>query len=240
MKQKDYNQIFQQRDHLYNEAISICPKAREAERKVLLDLCENPVNKKICDIPAGGGYLAEGVFNRFGQSNTIYCVEPSPVFSSSIKSDFYIVNSEMHTVAIQDKYFDLLLSLAGLHHCSNKNRIFREWHRIIKPHGLLAVADVELESGADLFLNGFVDKYNKEGHEGLFFSKKEMKALFINNGFAIKFNQVKECPWQFESEEQMALFCRKLFALEVVSDNEIIDALHDIVGVTVGEQVTLH
>ncbi len=52
--QPTYEDIFDARGHLYNEAVSQCPGAREAERAALLDRLDARLGQVIGDAPAGG------------------------------------------------------------------------------------------------------------------------------------------------------------------------------------------
>ena len=231
MAEKSYTEIFNARGHLYNSATALCPKARDEELNELLALINFKEGQVVCDAPAGGGYVAEGIYHREGNKVKVVCVEPSEPFSEAISPRFHILNQPLYNTLVDDHYFDVIASLAGLHHAEDKQSIFNEWSRTLKPKGALAVADVAEGSGAAAFLNVYVDKHNPQGHKGLFFNQDDFSSLMDVAGITPLSDHLVEVPWVFDSREQMAAFCRMLFGIESATNAEVAVALQDYVGV---------
>lgn len=228
----NYKDIFNARGHLYNSATTKFPNARESERLQLLQLAELSSGDRVCDIPAGGGYVAEGVFNAVKDSVQVTCVEPAKEFAAAINPRFSVLLDSLDNISVAAGYFSVVASLAGLHHAENREDIFREWARVTETGGRLVVADVGAGTGTDRFLNEFVDQYNPEGHCGWFFKSGELTTLMSNHGFAPEHEQLCDTPWLFTSEAEMADFCFLLFGMHAVRQTEVIEALRSYIGVT--------
>lgn len=228
----NYKDIFNARGHLYNSATTKFPFARENERLQLLQLAKLSSGDRVCDIPAGGGYVAEGVFNAMADSVQVTCVEPAQEFAAAINPRFSVLLDSVDNISVADGCFSVVASLAGLHHAENREDIFREWARVTETGGRLVVADVGAGTGTDQFLNEFVDQHNPDGHRGWFFKPEELSTLMSTHGFTPMYEQLCDTHWLFNSEAEMADFCFLLFGMNAVRQAEVIEALHRYIGVT--------
>ena len=186
----------------------------------------------LCDVPAGGGYLADGIRDRFGDGVKVTCVEPAKEFGAVIDPAFTVLNAPMTEVPVGEARFTALGSLAGLHHVRDRAPTFREWSRLLAPGAQLAVADVALGSPTGDFLNGFVDKHTPQGHEGWFIEDGEFFRLMAETGFEPVNEEVVSIPWIFPTREAVGEFCKKLFYLESASPEEVTDGIDAAVGLT--------
>ncbi len=239
MSPKSYQEIFEIRGHHYNAAMAMCPFAREQERNKLFELVDLHAGDIVCDVPAGGGFVAEGIARNFDNQVMVVCVEPSANFSRAIAPEFNVINSAAHKISVPDGHFSVLLSLAGLHHCLNRDEIFAEWARVLSAEGRIAVADVAEGTATGIFLNEFVDKYCPGGHKGCFFKLGDLTELLENNGFSEISEQLCDVPWCFENKSQMARFCHSLFGLKDVSEAIVLAGLDDYVGIEEQEDGTV-
>lgn len=247
---KRYEEIFNARGHLYNEATSICPGARESERQAVIARLNLPPAARIIDAPAGGGYLADGILRYFVEQNSVEqnsveriavtCVEPAANFSSVISPEHITVTAALHDTGLPECSFDAIASLAGLHHVTDRDRVYRHWRGLLVPGGQLVVADVQESTGTGDFLNGYVDEHTPGGHEGLFFEIGELTARLSENRFEVIEDQLVDVPWRFAKREEMGEFCRKLFAMESVTSASVADHLESIVGTKTLEDGGLH
>ncbi len=227
---ESYVDIFNYRGAAYNKAMHLQPDAREAERQALIDLLNLQPGDSVCDVPAGGGYLADGISRDF-KNIDIICVEPSHVFSGDICSAHQILNNPLNSIDKPDGSFSVIASLAGLHHTSNRESIFREWGRLLNSEGRIVVADVGAGTGTGEFLNTFVDEHCPSGHVGWFFEAGEFTDLLETDECTNIQERLMDVPWRFASREAMADFCAHLFYLPEVNHQNLIEALEDIVGV---------
>lgn len=199
----EYTDIFNQRGDLYNEATLIHPLARDIERQILIDFLQLESHHIVCDVPAGGGYLAEGIRNYLENPNQIICVEPSDKFAEDIDAAFTKRIASMNELPFSDNTVDRVGSLAGLHHHAEKVRFFNEAYRILKKGGILAVGDVLEGTNIGQFLNGPVDRFSATGHCGLFLKEGECEMMLREAGFDDVEEKHISYFWTFDSEEQM-------------------------------------
>ncbi len=209
----EYQQIFDARGHSYNEACRKCPHARETERSHLIDRLDIRSGQRICDAPAGGGYLAEGIERMGSNHKDIICIEPAKGFVEGINHKFSWIRSELANLALQTESIDRLGSLAGLHHITEKLDVFQEAYRVLVPGGRIAVADVLDGTAVALFLNDSVDRLTETGHKGTFFQQGELTFLLRASGFENVSEQHVHFTWDFPDRTMLVWYCRQLFGL---------------------------
>ena len=232
---QNYQDIFNQRGHLYNAASSICPTARDNELLTLLQLLEITDHDQLCDAPAGGGFVAEGI-RRLNFSNcTITCVEPAERFAAAIPTVFSTHVCPIDQTQLPANRFTIVTSLAGLHHVQDRNGIFKEWRRLLKKAGQCVVADVGSDTATGFFLNSFVDRYCPGGHKGFFFEPGEFTSLFTAHNFKTVSEQLQTVAWRFNNRSEMGTFCKNLFGLEEVTAEYVARGLEEIVGTQEGD-----
>ncbi|MEQ9423354.1 MAG: methyltransferase domain-containing protein [Cyclobacteriaceae bacterium] len=208
-----YKDIFDTRGDLYNEASNINPTSRNIERDLLLQMMDIKSGQKICDAPAGGGYLADGILELTKRPENIHCIEPSIVFSKKIAGHFVTHNCPLNELPLNDCYFDSYGSLAGLHHILNKQAFINEAYRVIKPGGKIAIADAASGSHVAMFLNDSVDKYSVMGHKGVFLKIQEFQEILTSAGFVDIVVEQKQYNWEFNSLEELVEYCKTLFGM---------------------------
>lgn len=226
---ESYEDIFDARGHLYNEAGARCPNAREAERRELISWLLPKPGEVLCDVPAGGGYVAEGIRSYLDAgkpgavlpTTRIICIEPSPRFAAAIDRKFEHHGDPLTALSLPDATVDGIASLAGLHHFADKLPVFQEWTRILKPGGRAAVADVQAGTDVAAFLNEFVHQSTPGGHEGIFIEPGDLTESMSRVGFAAVLEELRTVSWEFESEESMATFCRTLFGLTLATVEQV-------------------
>jgi len=228
----EYKDIFNARGHLYNSASAMSPFARKNELKALLNLIDFSSDSVICDVPAGGGYVAEGIKRLELSYKQIVCVEPAQEFSKEIPECFEVMSERADRISKPNGYFTVIASLAGLHHVFDRTSIFNEWSRLSHSGGQIVVADVAQGTGAAEFLNGFVDQFSPQGHKGWFFSDNEFSSLLSQSGLKVISDQLVYVPWIFSSTDEMAKFCYLLFGMKAVTYHEIISELEKVVGIS--------
>lgn len=234
----DYTRIFEARGDHYNEAGRIQPRARDVERRLLIRLLRVKPHHVICDAPAGGGYLADGLRPLVARASQIICVEPSRTFAAGIDPSFKAHVAPLDAMPIAEATLDRVGSLAGLHHLADKAPFFREAHRLLKPGGRFAVGDVLAGTPVARFLNGAVNRYSSTGHHGRFLRSGEASALLRTAGFTRIREEHHEYWWTFESDEQMVRYCQSLFGLTRATQRQVHAALKAAFAIQTGSHET--
>jgi SAM-dependent methyltransferase len=227
-----YQEIFTARGGDYNRAMRLCPGARETERRLLIDLLDLRPGNVVCDVPAGGGYVAEGL-EALGRNAAVVCVEPAAPFARGIAARFPRVVSTLDRIALQPGSVDRVASLAGLHHLDSKAAFAAEAHRILRPGGRVAVADVSEGTDVARFLNGSVDRLSVTGHAGEFLGRGELAALLTGAGFRDVAEREHRYSWVFPDLDVLVVFFRELFGLAGASDRDVRAAVTDDLDVDV-------
>ena len=229
---QNYKEIFEQRGHEYNSASLISADARQKEVDTLLDLVQFAPDLRIIDIPAGGGIVAKRIEERALAHDDVICIEPSKRFAAAIPSHFSVLHDEIDVISLEDKSVDLILSLAGLHHIDDRQSIYQEWFRLLRPGGQLVVADVRENTPTALFLNGFVNDNNSYGHEGTFIEKNEFSKQLTTAGFQVVRDELTHVPWHFSNKEQLGKFCKSLFNMDKITAHLVAKGVEDILGIS--------
>lgn len=209
----EYEQIFNARGSSYNEACRVCPRAREVERALLIHRLDVEPNHRMCDAPAGGGYLAEGIARLRRTHKGIICVEPAKGFIDGINPNFMRVGSSLTNMSLKTGTIDRLGSLAGLHHVDQKLDFVREAYRVLVPGGKLAVGDVQEGTSVSGFLNDSVDRLSSTGHKGIFLKPGELTLLLRTAGFEDVSEEHVHFTWDFSDTKTLVWYCKQLFGL---------------------------
>ena len=216
-----YETIYSKRGDRYHDAMMRWPAARNAEFESLIHMANLPERPILAlDIPSGGGYLRR----HLSPHVTLVSADPAESFLHAGRQDG--VSPAMccphDRVPVPDAHFDAVLSLAGVHHQDNQEDIFREWRRLLKKNGILAVGDVRAGSPTACFLDEVVDRFNSMGHRGRYFTPSIADTL-TRAGFRNIRVETRTYDWPFACESDMTEFCRILFGMDRrPSDSELL------------------
>ena len=141
----------------------------------------------------------------------------------------------INSIPFESKKANVVLSLSGLHHFSISDRylFYKECKRIMLEDGIFVVGEVLKDSKQDKWLNEYVNKFNSNGHNGMFFTNEE-KNILESLGFAVEIFH-KEYPWIFDSVEKMCDYCINLFGLDNVNHDTILEDISKYLDYTINE-----
>jgi SAM-dependent methyltransferase len=203
------------------------PHARDAEFRSVLEPLDDLPAGTLCDMPAGGGYLAR----RLRPDLAYVGVDPASDFVACGSRMAKIIRAEPSDVPLESGSVDYVVSLAGLHHEPNLGPVFREMRRLIRDGGRAVIADVAHDTPPARFLNGFVARSNPMGHDGRFLND-DTAALLEAAGFRIVADELVSTPWTFADAAEAGRFAGQLFGTENATAAEVTDALASEIGFT--------
>lgn len=227
LRGRDYASTFDRRGASYDRAMTTLPDVRREEFEALVTRSALRPGLRVVDVPSGGGYLQRNL----PEGVSCLHLETSPVFHAAalFAGREARLATSLGDLPLATGSVDRVLSLAGLHHESDRLRFYREAARVLRARGRLLVAEVPKGSKVAAFLDGFVDE-NGEGHRGSYLDEGDAD-LIREAGFAVDALEVVETPWRATSAAELGWFCRELFAIERATLEEVVRELRDVVGV---------
>lgn len=184
----------------------LCPDARDSEFRAAVELLDLGHGQHVLDVPAGGGYL-----NRYLPAS----VESTSIdFAATFSQNKEITKCTETNFGVTDNTFDRVICMAALHHVEDRIGFFCEIKRVLKPTGVLLLADVLASSQQAIFLNGFVNKYSSLGHHGDFLQQRRETTELQNLGFSTK-TSMRQYNWLFANELVAHEYLRLLFHLDL-------------------------
>ena len=234
---EDYKDIFNQRGNLYHQAMLDYPNARKKEFEAAIDLLDLADGQILCDVPSGGGYIN----NFIDKTVKVISVETSSEFIRCAKERDRIssmICEEVSNVPLTSETIDRVVSLAGLHHVKHQSHFFQETYRLLKPSGIIAIADVLVESTVDEFLNQFVDANSSMGHKGDFLGNHTISEL-NSAGFEVTYAEPHQYCWQFDSVESMVRCCKLLFGIDRADNEKTLSGIEQFLGYQVKDHCCL-
>jgi len=154
----------------------------------------------ICDAGCGpsahiGKYLADKGLNVIGVDISDRCVD----MACALHPDMQFRREDITNLSFRGEVFDGVAAYYSIIHTPKRfiGRIFREFHRVLKPDGYLLVA---VKAGTD---EGYIHEFLGIQAEIYFsfFHEKEIEGYFKKAGFALEFLERRN-PYDFEIKNE--------------------------------------
>lgn len=222
--ENSYREIFKTRGHAYDQAMQLCPDAREQEFKQLFSGIALADIATVLDIPSGGGYL-----QRYLPAGCqLHNMDPCENFKASAGGR----SIDLEQAVLPADSYDAVVCLAAIHHISNKESFITALLNALSGGGYLLIGDVAAESGEAAFLDQFAGRFNQTGHQGDYLVARQVPEYLQAVEADLLSYKMRDCFWAFADEGQMLMFCRLLFGLQRVADKALLKALNDFIGVS--------
>lgn len=145
--------------------------------------------------------------------------------------DVMLTNWDLDGITAES--YDALLAVVPFHHANaqEKQRYVAGAWQVLKPGGVLAIAEVEENSAEHQFLDGFINAHTASGHCGAY-PNEGFTEVLIHQGFAQVSTAIQACPWLFHSEVELHAYLSKLFGLTPMPVEVLISALKACLGLT--------
>jgi SAM-dependent methyltransferase len=225
-----YRDIFQQRGHLYHQAMTLYPQARAEEFHHVLRMADTKDGDVVCDVPSGGGYMRSFV----DRTVSLLHIETSKVFTDLCRDTgaSNVLLATLEDIPAKTGSVDKVISLAALHHVDEKKRFFTEAYRILRQGGTLTIADVRAQSAVSEFLDGFVNEHNTMGHKGNYIHARTHEEI-AGCGFMTMVPSLIPFHWEFDSPQAMGRFCQLLFGIDQADSAQVVEGIRKHVGYSV-------
>lgn len=207
----DYTDIFTGRAGGYATASLRWPEIRSQEFASYFACLGLRAGDRFLDVPCGHGQAFQLV-----PSDVEYVgLDPAEDFVLACASACApVVQSNLRHLPFHAQTFHVVGSLTGVHHEIDRREIYSEWFRILRPGGRLVLMDVWVDSRTGVFLNGFVNDWNSQGHQGDFLMKADLDVLRQVGFDQILLSQMDYC-WHAPSDAAMHDFMLDLFGLDL-------------------------
>ncbi len=210
-----YGEAFALRGDRYERSMARSPDVRREEFAAMLGQLRPAAGECIVDVPSGGAYLRP----LLPLDVRYVAVDESPHFHSACHRRLLPGDSALlapsQKIPLPAHACDAVCSIAGLHHQSDREPVYADWFRVLRPGGRVVLADVAEGTPVAEFLNGFVDRYNSLGHDGLFITARDSEALAAAGFRDIVVTDINY-QWLFRDLGHVAEFCVDLFGLDRV------------------------
>ena len=220
-----YAEIFERRASEYHFAMKQWPLARAAEFQSVLEPLADVPDGLVCDMPSGGGYLADYLRPGLGY----VAIDPASGFFVEWEQPRQRLTAEITSVPLSDGTVDHIVSLAGLHHEPSLPAVFAEMRRLVKRGGRVIIEDAAVDTPPARWLNGFVAANNPMGHDGSFLDEKTA-GLLQSAGFAILSEGPVRIPWVFDDFDAAGDFGRHLFGVTSLDPPAVAEAMGREIG----------
>lgn len=157
--------------------------------KFVLEFAEKYDGKRILDIGCGNCRQLIPFKDRelYGLDFSSGMINKAEWFCEDNKMDVTLTKGKATDLPYKDKYFDVALMIAVLHHVKNPKKALKEMFKVLKRKGVALISVWYKPGKAGKEEYKYFDKKNKEKTKRYyyFFEKEELRELIQSVGFAI-------------------------------------------------------
>jgi SAM-dependent methyltransferase len=211
----NYLKSFTNRTHSYLNAVEIYEDVLHEEIITAINNLHLKKNDVLLNIFAGGTPIDKYIKQELNIKYLAFDMHTEFLTNS-------IHKCSVDKIPLKTNSVNKIICLATLHHLNidERNILYNELNRILVHGGTLVIADVISNSPQAKWLNEFVDKYNTNGHKGLFFTNDDSE-LIERCGFNVDVS-INKYNWNFKDKECLLNFCKLLFGLNLCTDDNLL------------------
>ncbi len=224
----------------YRKANSDKPSARENELREVFSLVRASEGQKILEVGTGNGYLTLPLAQAVGDTGEVVTTDVNEGNISDIqnknKANITAILLPPSQGALNEAkyegYFDIVASIATLHHFDNRadgtgdtgrREAIKQFYKNLKNGGRAVVADVLDGTISQKYFDAIDNPVHcsPSGHPHDFFDKDDLKKAFEEAGFKSIKIEVKLVPWRFTSEEEAKNFIHTIHNAKCSAEESI-------------------
>ncbi len=202
----------EERGRHFSHAVAECPAARENEILKMLQLVAAEPGERLVDFGAGNGLLTKRIAFAVEGCGRVVAIDSSMAAMKSLQDNLgSVAHVERRlwrhdSIPLATGSVDGIVSLANLHHVEYKNKLFREFCRVLTPSGRLVIGDVAANTMVQQYFDGPVDKFCSTGHKHPFLDEQATRKLCDQAGLEMVSWSIADVPWRFSSVREMMMF----------------------------------
>lgn len=109
----------------------------EGQRRYIVEhFAGMPLDTKILDCACGDG-VGLNIFLELGFVDLVGVEYDTEKIEKAKRTGYFVVGSDFHKLHLQNLYFDVVYSSHSLEHALHPDKVLKEFHRVLKPNGVL-------------------------------------------------------------------------------------------------------
>ena len=172
-------------DEMSSDYSNTLGKYTEPMHHALIKKFEGKNFKTLLDVGCGNGIFLSMVLNKLDVEVSGIDISPEMIEKSKElldgRADLKVGDSEH--LPWNDGYFDIVTCSASFHHYPSPELVLKEMKRVLRPGGILMIADPFTSNNLLRFFVNIFIKFSKSGDVRIY-SQKEMRELLEKCGFA--------------------------------------------------------
>lgn len=222
------------RSSLYKEALTEYPAARQADIDVMKKYLKPKDREVIVEIGAGSGMFS-GIIADLVKSGKLIVTDPSTEQLEEVKQlkrkNIEFAHGGAENVSIKSNSIDAIWSFGAMHHVFEKEKAFKNFHKMLKVGGRVVIGDVFSGSPLAKHFDVQVARYCITGHEVAFWTREYAESLCYLTGFEKPTFYNIDQKWVFKSKKDVGIFLYKIHAMTKTTPEECLRGAEEILGI---------
>ncbi|MEK6891308.1 MAG: class I SAM-dependent methyltransferase [Nanoarchaeota archaeon] len=229
------NEFTGARSSLYKQALKEYPEARLDDIKIMKEYLDPKKGEKILEVGAGSGFFSSFIADFIGKEGKLIVSDPSKEQLDEVnelnKENIKVVQQGADSLNLSENSIDSIWSFGAMHHVFEKEKSFKNFHKVLKRGGKLIIGDVFSGSKLAQHFDTQVAKYCITGHEVAFWTHEYAESLCYLTGFEKPKFFIINQKWKFKTKKDIGIFLYKIHAMTKTNPEECLRGAEKILGV---------